>query len=509
MGLYFQIGLLLSTLLYTGCSTTQPSAVQNKEPVTTPFKNDDSTASQEISAFRKNLKTKEEQSIPALILPPAYENISVFNEHKITFSAQAAKLSTVLHSISQIAGLNLVIDKEIDTNQPISISVNEANLQDVLNIIMNISGTYYKLNGNILYIREFMNQSFSIPYIHTTSSFKTDLGGDVLSSTSSGGDSGGGGSGVKGTFSLKFDNPDKINSFYDQLEANIKTLVGKEGRYTLNRFTGTLSIYDRKKSIDNIAKFIKKIKTQATKQVLIEAKILEVSLNKSHQLGVSWEAVAHSLVNTGDTLTFTQPLALSGAVAGTAKYTSQNFTAIINALNEDGDVDTLSNPRIKVLSGQSAIISSGKLVPFWEKEVQTTQGTGGSASNTEVSYTRRDILDGLTMGVTPTILENGNIMLNVTPITSRIETTIENVDEKGAVVGSAPVINIKEAGTVIQAKDDTLVLIGGLINNSVVSSEKKVPILGYIPYLGALFTQEISTNVKKELVILIRLKVVQ
>ena len=219
--------------------------------------------------------------------------------------------------------------------------------------------------------------------------------------------------------------------------------------------------------------------------------------------------MAHSLVNTGDTLTFTQPLALSGAVAGTAKYTSQNFTAIINALNEDGDVDTLSNPRIKVLSGQSAIISSGKLVPFWEKEVQTTQGTGGSASNTEVSYTRRDILDGLTMGVTPTILENGNIMLNVTPITSRIETTIENVDEKGAVVGSAPVINIKEAGTVIQAKDDTLVLIGGLINNSVVSSEKKVPILGYIPYLGALFTQEISTNVKKELVILIRLKVVQ
>lgn len=507
MALYFQIALLISTLLYTGCSTTQPSAVEHKEPATTPLKSNDSTASQEISAFRKNLKTEEEQKIPALVLPPAYENISVFNEHKITFSAQAAKLSTVLHSISQIAGLNLIIDKEIDTNQPISISVNEVDLQDALNIIMNMSGTYYKLNGNILYIKEFMNRSFSIPYIHTTSSFKTDLGGDVLSSTSSGDTSSG--SGVKGTYALKFDNPNKINSFYDQLEANIKTLVSKEGHYTLNRFTGTLNVYDRKKSLDNIAQFIKKIKTQATKQVLIEAKILEVSLNKSHQLGVSWEAVANSLIQTGDALTFSQPLALSGSVAGTAKYTSQNFTSIINALNEDGDVDTLSNPRIKVLSGQSAIISSGKLVPFWEKEVQTTQGTGGSASNTEVSYTRRDILDGLTMGVTPTILENGNIMLNVTPITSRIEKTVDNVDETGAVVGSAPVINIKETGTIVQAKDNTLVLIGGLINNSVVSSEKKVPLLGYIPYIGALFTQEISTNVKKELVILIRLKVIK
>ena len=507
MGLYFQIALALSTLLYTGCSTTQPSAQKSKEPTVTPFQENDNTASKEIAAFRKSLKTEESQNIPALVLPPAYEDISVFNGQKITFSAQAAKLSTVLHSISQIAGLNLVIDQEIDNTQPISISVKEADLEDVLNIIMNISGTYYKLNGNILHIKEFMNRSFTIPYIHTTSSFKTDLGGDVLSSTGGGSDSGG--SGVKGTFSLKYDNPNKINSFYDQLEANIKTLVSKEGHYTLNRFTGSFSVYDKKKSIDSIAKLIKNIKSQATKQVLIEAKILEVSLNKSHKLGVSWDVVAHSLVNTGDTLTFTQPLALTGAVAGTAKYSSQNFNAIINALNEDGDVDTLSNPRIKVLSGQSAIISSGKLVPFWEKEVQTTQGTGGSASNTEVSYTRRDILDGLTMGVTPTVLENGNIMLNVTPITSRIEKTIENVDEKGAVVGSAPVINIKEAGTIIQARDNDLVLIGGLINNSVTSTEQKIPLLGYIPYLGALFTHEVSTDVKKELVILIRLRVIK
>ncbi len=97
------------------------------------------------------------------------------------------------------------------------------------------------------------------------------------------------------------------------------------------------------------------------------------------------------------------------------------------------------------------MITSGKLVPFWEKEVQNTVGSVGTAGLQEVIYNRRDVLNGITLGVTAVIMEDGRIMLNIVPITSNIEKVVEHFDEDGKSVASAPILNIKEAGTVIYA----------------------------------------------------------
>ncbi|HUH42207.1 MAG TPA: hypothetical protein VLZ29_03750, partial [Sulfurimonas sp.] len=131
------------------------------------------------------------------------------------------------------------------------------------------------------------------------------------------------------------------------------------------------------------------------------------------------------------------------------------------------------------------------------------------ASTSEITYNRRDVLDGVTMGVTPTILEDGKIMLNIIPITSSIEEIVNYTDENGAAVATAPVLNIKEAGTVIYAKDNNLVLIGGLINNTVSKQKSTVPWLSDIWGLGALFSKTINKDEKRELVILIRLKIIE
>jgi MSHA biogenesis protein MshL len=504
------ISIIIITVLVflTACSSPEVAA----QKVSKYDVKKDSTAQKEIKAFQEYEQKKIDNNVPSMMLPSPYKEMSVFSGEEITLSAQDVKFGTLLHSISNLSGLNLIIDKRVDTDIPVTISVNETNVEDVLDILMQSTGSFYEIQGNILYVKQFMNRSFSIPYVHTVTSFSTELGGDTLSSANAGGSSSGGGSGgsgIKGDFSLKYDNPDSMNGFYEQIEENIKLLMSDDGKYTLNKFSGVLNVYDKKSNVKNIEKLIKDIKSHTHRQVLIEARILEVVLNKSHSLGVSWEAVADNVMKNGDKLLLQQTLALTGGVAGTVTYSSKNFSAIVTALNESGDVDTLSNPRIKVLNGQSAIISSGKLVPFWEKEVQTLQGTGGSASNTQVTYNRRDVLNGLTMGVTPTIMDNGNIMLNVIPITSNIEKVVDYYDENGKVVASAPILNIKEAGTVIYAKDNDLVLIGGLINNTEESNDKSIPLLGDIPFIGTLFTQTVKKNQKRELVILIRLKVIQ
>ncbi len=498
MDLFVSLVLFL-VISFSGCTP--------KNPQVTALKKDD-TAS--IAAQLKDFKQKSQQkqnTVPALVLPSVYEKVSIFDENKITLSASNSQLITLLHSISKIAGLNLIVDSDVPTDVPITLSVHEANLEDVLKILMNISGSYYQFQGNILHVKQYMRKSFLLPYVHSDTSFQTNLGGDMLSSASSGSGSGDG-QGIKGDFSMKFANQPK-QDFYTQIENNIKKLLSKKGEYTLNKFTGLVTVYDQYKNIQVIEKFLKKIKKQTRKQVLIEAKILEVTLNDGHSLGVSWDAIANNIAKTGDQLHIQQGLSLTGAVAGTVTYTKNNFSTVINALDTAGNVDTLSNPRIKVLSGQSAIISSGKLKPFWEKEVQTAQGTGGSASSVEVTYNRRDVLDGLSLGVTTTIMEDGKIMLNVIPITSSIQDIVNHTDEKGNIVATAPIINIKEAGTIIQAKDNDLVLIGGLISNAESKKEEKVPLLGDIPFFGGFFKRTITTKEKRELVILIRLKIVQ
>ena len=499
--------LVVLLLINVGC------ADKAKTPKT-ENKIDIKSASEVIDDFKEGEHNKNSNP-PAIILPPVYQNISVFDSQTITFSAENANLYKVLYSISKIAGLNLIIDKDVEKDIPITLSVKDANLEDVLHIIMQMSGCYYQLEGNILHVREYMRKRFNVSYVHANTSFATKLGGDTLSSATSGsggssGSSSGGGSsgaGITGKYSLSYKSPKHMDDYYEGLEESVKSLISKNGKYTLNRFSGILSVYDKKQNIDAIANLIIDMKKQFNRQILIEAKILEVSLNKSHQLGINWDVVGKSVFSPGDTLKMAQSLALPGAVAGTMTYSSNNFNALINAIDENGKIDTLSNPRIKVLNGQSAIISSGKLVPYWEKQVNTTQGT--ATSDTQVTYNRRDVLDGVTMGVTPTVMSNGRIMLNITPISSSIEGEKKYFDENGNSVATAPVINIKEAGTIIYARDNDLVLIGGLISNSISKKHTQIPYLGDIPYLGSLFKQVDDVKEKKELVILLRIKVIE
>lgn len=492
-----------------GCSTqsVEPPRDSNETKKIAPFE-DFKSASEEIKAF----KQRDVGSIPPMILPSPYEKLSIFDDAKITLSANGAKLPQVLYSISKLSGLNLIVDNDVEDNVSITLSLEEAPLKEALEVVMNISGCYYLLESNILHVKQYQQRNFSIPYVHAAPSYVSELGGDVFSSASGGSASSSSGSsskGLKGEFKIKYENPTAMNNFYEQLERNIASLLSPRGKYTLNAFTGNLSVYDRKRNVDAIAQMVERIKKDSAQQIIIEAKILEVILNDSHSLGVSWDAVANSVLQKGDSLSMQQTLGLSGAVAGTMTYNSTNFSSVINALNENGDVETLSNPSINVLSGQSAVISSGKLIPFWEKEVQITQGTGGSASTTEVTYSRRDVLHGVTMGVTPSVMEDGTIMLNVIPITSSIEEVVDYTDETGRSVASAPILNVKEAGTVIYARNNDLVLIGGLINNTKSKQVSKVPFLGDIPLLGALFSKTVDKDEKRELVILLRLKVNQ
>jgi len=485
----FKSIIIVFLTIFLGCSTTQVNKPQKETSLIKPFE-----------------ETKTPPPPPPVVFESPYKKISPFENKYITLAAKEAPLSYFLYSIAKTANMNLVIGKDVDVNQKITLNLQHAPLKDALDIITDITGYYYDVKGNILYIKKYMTKIFKIPYIHTNSSYTSNLGGDVLG-VNTNNDNENETNNVKGEFSLQYKNPEKANDFYTQLEKNLKLLISKRGNFTLNKFTGTLIVTDDKNHMKKIEKFIKQVAKTTGKGVLIEAKILEVVLNKDHQLGINWQKVFNNIDN--GKLTLTQTLGLANGVAGSLQYTAKNFNMLIQAIQSNGKVQTLSNPRIRVLNGQSAIILSGDIYPFWEKSVNYTTVTTGTSTAVvpEVSYTRRDVLQGISLGVTPIIKDDNTIILNVVPVSTSIEDVV-TFSQNNQIVAMAPKLNIKEAGTVIRARDNDLIVIGGLINNKKTKTIVKVPGLGDIPILGNIFRRTEDSKSKRELVILLRLRII-
>ncbi len=458
---------------------------------------------------------------PPLMITSTIKKIDPLEKEKITLTATNAQLKNVLYLIANDLGMNLVISPEVDTSKTITLNFNNTSAKTVLSIIEDIAGIFFEVKDNVIYVKETKTKIFKIPYVKTTSDYNARLGGDVLGATGTGGVTGGaaplgtagipvGGTGglasgtgnLSGNFQLNFDSPPDVNNFYQQLEDNIKNLLSDKGNYTLNKFTGTLIVTDKKDNLRKIEKLIKSLKHEINKQVLIEAKIVEVNLSDNFQYGIDWSALLAKIGNTS--IAASQSLALAGSY-GQIIAANTNFNAVINALADVGKIETLSNPRIRVLNGQSALISTGTVTPFWEKQIQTVTTT---TTTQAISYIRSSVLDGILLGVSPHINDDGTITLNIVPVSTNVRGTRQLV-VGNEVQAEAPILEIKEAGTTIKVKDNTLIIIGGLITKNKLESEKKIPFLGDIPIAGNLFKSKQIQTQKKELIIFLKPKIIK
>ena len=504
--------LTLSTaaaaILLTGCSTK----VENAQP---------KVKKNIIQEFQEKIDTKKKfkmkNSLPPLMLPSVYEEPTIMSSGKtINFSATNAPLSKLLYVISKEAGLNLVIDEDLNVSKPITLNMKDAPLQDALDITMNISNSYVEVQGNIMHVKKIMTRTFEIPYINMSPATNSALGGDLLGANEQT-------SGLAGDYSLEYASDKDKSDFYLQIENSLGNILSENGKFSINKFSGTLVVTDHRKNIQQVEKVIENLKKFIGKQVLIEAKIMEVILNNEHQLGVNWqkswadvEGGALSLgqnMNDATAAFGTTGLLspLSGGIATTMAYTTESFNGLIQAMETAGSIEVVSNPRLKVMNGQSGVLSSGSMIPYWTKEVTSTAVTNPttgvtSYTNPETTYEKTDVLNGISLGVMPIIKENGEVLLNVIPVVTSIEGDKTVVDASGE-VARAPIINVKEAGTTILTKDNDMIVIGGLISSVKKDYEYKTPGLGDIPWLGNLFKRTEKKVEKRELVIILKIDV--
>jgi len=451
------------------------------------------------------------------------KDIDNTKQHVVSFSGDNVPLKMVLYAILKGTPYNVIFAPDVDSNKAITLNFKDINLKDALETIMDVAGLSYEVRDKVIYVKGTITKIYKLPYIKTVTSYNSSLGGNITGGQSGGGAGGATGSGagtsggttgaggtatagggINGEFQVDYSIDQ--NDLFAQIEDNIKNILSKNGKYALNKMTGVLVIEDTKDRVKLVEEYLARLKREIDKQVLIEAKILEVSLNDSYSFGVDW-----SKIIMYPSVVYSQTLSLSNSVSSIAVLRNGDIKAIINAIATFGDIKTLSNPRVLVLNNQPAILTSGRIIPFWIKQLNIVGANVGGTTTVAypvATYTRRDVLDGITLGVTPHIEDDGDIILNIVPISTSIIDTKKLIDG-GQVVGEAPILAVKETGTIVKAKSGDIIIIGGLLDKGESDTETKVPVLGDIPVIGNLFKQKTVSKSRKELIIFMKVEKVE
>ena len=304
------------------------------------------------------------------------------------------------------------------------------------------------------------------------------------------------------------------SDFWTELEETLSALIGTEGgrRVIVSPQAGLVTIRALPQEIKAVKKFVNDTESHLHRQVIIEAKIMEVTLNDAYQQGVKWDQVLGSIGSTDISFSTAGDIAgnsISALLGGTTAIGIQNadFSGVIELLATQGNVQVLSSPRTTVTNNQKAVIKVGE-DEYFVTEVKSTTTTGTSTTTTpEIELT--PFFSGISLDVTPQISANGSVILHVHP-----SVTLTDEQTKIIKLGGQDIVlplaqsSVRESDTIIQANSGEIVVIGGLIETRNEDKESKTPLLGDIPFLGELFKSKSQLTRKTELVIMLKPTVV-
>ncbi len=295
------------------------------------------------------------------------------------------------------------------------------------------------------------------------------------------------------------------SDFWAELKFALGAIIGEgDGRrVVVNPQSGVVVIRALPAEHREVAEFLNTTEGVMQRQVVLEAKILEVSLNDGFQSGINWSALATRGSSTAELTQTSAPLQAGfGGVFGLAVQASK-FDGFIELLQTQGDVRVLSSPRVSTVNNQKAVIKVGS-DEFFVTGISSTTVTGTTTTTTpEIELT--PFFSGIALDVTPQIGPEGDVILHIHPSVSEVVDQTKNITV-GGVAQSVPLAfsSVRETDSVVRARSGQIVVLGGLMQDRVADENAKTPGLGDLPVAGNLFRQQRQSNRRSELVILLR-----
>ncbi|TNH94908.1 pilus (MSHA type) biogenesis protein MshL [Aeromonas sobria] len=317
---------------------------------------------------------------------------------------------------------------------------------------------------------------------------------------------------------------DTNSDYWTDLRDSLQTLIGSgDGRAVITSpQAGLVTIRAYPKELKAVREFLTQSESHLKRQVVLEARIIEVALNEGYEQGVDWSGLSASwdgnkgITGGGSAANSglpTTPNQIFSALGGGAGFTISdgNFNVAVNLLKTQGDVNTLSSPRVTATNNQKAVIKVGT-DEYYVTNASTTITTTSTGTDKTPNVELTPFFSGIALDVTPQIDEEGKVLLHIHP--SVIDTEEQNkVIDMGTSGGKLQLplakSSIRESDTVVQANNGDIIVIGGLMKTDKQEIVSKVPLLGDIPWIGEAFTNRRESTKKVELVIMLKPTVVE
>ncbi|MDM5078254.1 pilus (MSHA type) biogenesis protein MshL [Aeromonas media] len=498
----------------------------------------------------KQAMNEQTPTAPLTTLPPSVQSeLLQLNRPQQPLAVPEKRLRIVAHDVDAVEffgslfkGSRYSVAVHPGVAGAISVELKDVTLQEALATVGDMYGFDVQRKGNVFHVYPAGLRTETIPVNYLMmarrglSRTSVSTGGVTANDNNNNGNnnvdsSGNNNGGNNNLGSSNGDNSngtrietDSNNDYWTDLRDALQTLIGTgEGRAVITSpQAGLVTVRAYPKELKAVREFLDQSGEHLKRQVVLEARILEVSLNEGYEQGVDWSGLSASWDGnkgiTGGGSLLDSPIAstpnqIFRALGGGAGFTISdgNFNVAVSLLKTQGDVNTLSSPRVTATNNQKAVIKVGTDEYFVTNASTTTTTSGNSAPIVTPNVELTPFFSGIALDVTPQIDEAGRVLLHIHP--SVIDTEEQN---KTINVGTAdPLVlplaksAIRESDTVVQANNGDIIVIGGLMKTDKQEIVSKVPLLGDIPWVGEAFTNRRESTKKVELVILLKPTVVE
>lgn len=446
----------------------------------------------------------------------ASSNMGAISEKRLRVNAKNVDSRVFFGSLIKGTGFNLVLHPEVKGT--ISLALKDVTVQEALTVVSDIYGYNIETQGKLIQVfpAKLRTETFPVDYLQLQRSgvSLTSISTGAVSTTT---DESNGKSRSAMTTGGSVIETRTESDFWVQLERAVNAIIGtgEDKNVVVSPQASLITVKAYPNELREVRGFLSASKKRLKRQVILEAKILEVTLSDGFQQGINWTNIVNNVGNRA--VSIARPGselvgdAISSIVGGQTNITISDghFNAVLQFLDTQGDVNVLSSPRVTTTNNQKAVIKVGG-DEYFVTDISFGDVIGdNSDSGPNIELT--PFFSGISLDVTPQIDDENGVLLHVRPAVIEVVT-----EEKKILLGSAtaPYVlplaktSIRESDSVIHARSGDVVVIGGLMKSSSEDIVSKIPLLGDIPFLGHLFRNVSRIKQKTELVILIKPSVV-
>jgi MSHA biogenesis protein MshL len=503
------------------------------------------------------------QAVDQALLPPLVVEMPRVDgkpvETRFDLAVNNALATEVFMAIVSGTRYSMAVHPSI--RERISVNLKDVTVLEALDTIREMYGYEYKMQGNRILIQPVSLQTriFQVNYLTGMRKGRSEIrvSSGAISDSAGQTQAGAVTAGTSPTTTVKALESSRIETqsdgnFWADIITSVRTIIGADGGRSVivNAQSGLVLVRAMPAELRQVDEFLRAMQGVVARQVMLEAKIIEVRLNDSFATGINWAAFysnsnarfAGGVISPGTRLspegalaTFTargpdgqilpnsdisslpaapgdliSNVGVPGTVFGLALQT-RNFAALLGFLETQGDLQVLSSPRIATLNNQKAVLKVGT-DEFFVTNITTNQTTttGGAIQNSP-SITVQPFFSGIALDVTPQIDEDNQIILHIHPSVSQVIDKTKNIDlgESGTFRLPLASSDIRETDTIVRVTDGNIVAIGGLMGETTERNKSGLPWAGDIPVIGHAFKNTNRRNVKTELVILLKPTIIQ